>query len=228
MIEFYNYYAIIQSKYDKKYTKEKKMNKKRLLIIGVLLVTTATLFAKDEDSASVPAYIEFNNSLGFQAGEISGTGLSYQNWVTDRVSLMTSFGVYYNPYVENMNTSDSVLNYSLGEELQYRVYGDDYSDWFSAQLYTFVGLNHSGNIPVVKQTDGYYDDGNWVDAVYAAGSYSPNFSLGLGIGIELILLRHISIPLELGYSATWKPLAETFAKQFSADLIPQIGFKYRY
>ena len=77
--------------------------------------------------------------------------------------------------------------------------------------------------------EGYYDaDEDWVPAVYEVGSFRPVIGLGGGIGTEIILFRHFSIPLEVGYSVNWSPLAGELSEQFDINLRPQIGGRYRY
>jgi hypothetical protein len=58
------------------------------------------------------------------------------------------------------------------------------------------------------------------------GAYSPSFGIGAGIGIEIILFEHFSIPIGLvnGVGITpWDPY-----NKFEFILMPQAGFRYRY
>ncbi|MBT3272598.1 MAG: hypothetical protein HN368_05555, partial [Spirochaetales bacterium] len=54
--------------------------KKTLFIYIAFFLVTAALSSMGTEDGTVPAYEEFPEALGFQYGEISGTGLSYQSW----------------------------------------------------------------------------------------------------------------------------------------------------
>ena len=209
---------------------EDRMKKTRaLLLIGavLVLVNPVSLFSFGAEEVSVPAYVEFPQALGFQYGEIAGTGLSYQVW-RDAVGFQVAGGIVYIPLSED-SWIYRTLDYSLGTEIQLRVYGEDFASWLSGQLYGFAGLNHGGYIPIVTIKDAYaIDEDNWASAELGTGPYTPTFGFGLGIGIEIIFFRHFSMPLELGYGLEWKPTAKTIPEQFNVNLKPQVGFRYRY
>ena len=114
--------------------------------------------------------------------------------------------------------------------MQFRIFGADFTPWLSGQLYAFVGVKHRGYISVDMIVEGYCDENfmNCVDPVFAVGSYKPVVGLGGGIGTEIILFRHFSIPVEIGYGVDWSPLAGDLADQFEVNLRPQVGARYRY
>jgi len=199
-----------------------------LLVAGsFLLFGPLSLFSLASEEVGRPAYEEFPQALGFQYGEISASGLSYHVW-RDSVGFQVAGGILYVP-LQDDSWFDRTLDYSVGTEMQLRVYGEDFASWLSGQLYGFAGLNHGGYIPVVEAKEGYTrEDEIWVPPELAAGSYVPTFGFGIGIGIEIILFRHFSIPVELGYGLEWTPTAETTAAQFNVNLRPQAGFRYRY
>jgi hypothetical protein len=197
-----------------------------LVVTALFLQIPANVDAFGAEEVSQPAYVEFPQALGFQFGVISGAGLSYHVW-RDSLGFQVAGGIVYIPLSDDY-WYDRTLDYSVGTELQFRVYGEDFASWLSGQLYGFAGLNHGGYIPIVTVTEGYEVDDYWIEPEFATGPYTPTFGFGLGIGIEIILFRHFSIPVELGYGLEWIPTAPTVQEQFNVNLRPQAGFRYRY
>ena len=191
-----------------------------------MLALCGVLYGLGAEDVAVPAYEEFPEALGFQFGEISGTGLSYQIW-TPALGIQIAGGIIYAPL--NGGWPSRTLDYTIGAEFQFPVYGEDFASWLSGRLYLVTGLSHAGYIPVVVATDGYErTDSTWVEPVFAAGEFTPVLGVGAGIGIEMILFRHFSIPLELGYGVKWEPTAGALSSQFNVNLHVQAGFRYRY
>ena len=207
------------------------MKKKSLQIfLGVLLLLSVQtlLFSFGSEEVDLPAYEKFPQALGFQYGEISGSGLSYQVW-RNGLGFQVAGGVVYLPLEDDGFWFDRTLDYSVGGEIQTRVYGEDFASWLSGQLYAFAGLNHGGYIPVVVVKDALQiSEDEWLPEEYGIGSYTPTFGVGVGIGIEIVLFRHFSVPIELGYGFEWLPTAATVPEQFRVNLYPQVGFRYRY
>ena len=142
---------------------------------------------------------------------MSGIGLSYYIDLQDGPALQFAGGVYY-----GAEFFSDLLDYNLGAEIQFPVYQEDFNRWFAGQLYIFTGLNHVGFIEEDYDTSGF-------------GDYNAEFYAGFGIGMEIILFGHFSIPFEVGYIGCWKPMASNnLAEQFSINLWPQGGFRYRY
>ena len=168
------------------------MKKTRIAFaIGFIFSFQAMAFSFGSNETPLPAYKEFPQSLGFQYGEISGTGLSYQLW-RETVGFQISGGVVYLPLDEGF-WFDRTLDYLVGGELQLRVYGEDFASWLSGQLYGFAGLNHGGYIPVVVvKEELQIGDDERLPAEHGTGSFTPTFGFGAGIGIEIIFFRHFS------------------------------------
>lgn len=207
------------------------MNKKQkwyFIAMAFFAFSPSLLFSFGSEEVAQPAYEEFPQTLGFQYGEISGSGLSYQVW-RDSLGFQVAGGIIYLPLGDDEFWFDRTLDYSVGGEIQARVYGEDFASWLSGQLYVFAGLNHGGYIPVIMVKDALeISEDEWLPPEYSTGSYTPTFGFGLGIGIEIILFRHFSIPIELGYGLEWLPTEETVPEQFRVNLYPQVGFRYRY
>ncbi len=194
------------------------MKRNRCVSIGIFLAASLAFSAAAaaEDTGALKDFHKFNESLGFQYGTMFGTGLSYQRWDA-RQGFQAVFGAWYNPAA-----TDVILDYAVGAEYQYSVYGEDFAKWLSGQLYLFAGLTHQGYINVestYNETTGY---------TYTQGPFGYVFGGGIGIGIEVILFEHFSVPFEIGYGVYWDGSKETLAEQFLVDLALQVGFRYRY
>jgi hypothetical protein len=182
-----------------------------LFVLSIMLATTP-LWATEIETP------RFQKALGFQAGQLSGLGLSYQEWTGDK-GYQVAAGIMYFPVSEY---SFRLLDYSIGVELQSSLYYDSFSTWLSGGLYLFAGLNHQGYINMV--------DPNPDDSVYEyePGPFHAVIGLGGGIGVEATLFDHFSIVLELGYGVFWTPTKLELLEQFSINVVPQVGLRYRY
>ncbi len=130
------------------------------------------------------------------AGGVGLGGLSFQQWFGKLGLQLTAGGGIGN---------DRDYNYNLVAALQYMLYGDDFNDWFSGALYANLLVAHSA-------------DGSSYEP------YTPRGHVGLGVGIEMTVLRHLSWSVEFMYLGTEGP----------ANWPPTIGFgmgfslRYRY
>ena len=194
-----------------------------------IFVSTAT--AEDVEP-SPKAFEEFPDALGVFFGPAGGMGLSYHSWLPDapRSGVQVAAGVLYSPDAANDIFWGSVLDYTAGFEYQYSVFGEDFTNWLSGLLYLWGGVAHRGFIEQVVVQDAVFDDESELvsETVYGAGPYTPTVTLGIGIGVEVILFRHFSFPVEVGYVATYNLIADTFLGGLSVNLTPQGGARYRY
>ena len=169
------------------------------------------------------AFSQYPEALGFYGGRISGSGLTYHRW-NDNKGYQITAGVIYIPPLSNENSAiqlgDNMLDYVVGFENAYVVYSEDFTGWLSGLLSLFWGVNHRGYWPV-ETTD--YETG-----AYTIHPYVPTITLGGGIGIEILLFKHFSIPFEIGYGVTYFPLEADPVDMFLVNLYPQAGFRYRY
>ncbi|MBN2051840.1 MAG: hypothetical protein JW760_15415 [Spirochaetales bacterium] len=184
-------------------------------IASIVILLTVFISSGWTEKAKANAFSEFPEALGFYYGMISGTGLTYHRWDNNRGYQITAGALYLPPEAGNMN----ILDYVVGFENQYVVYSEDFTGWLSGLLSLFWGINHRGYIPV---------EYNYDTDTSTIGSYVPTFTLGGGIGIEVLGFKHFSFPFEVGYGATYLPLADRVADMFLVDLYFQAGFRYRY
>ena len=196
------------------------MKKCAVSIIVALLMGGITLnLGAESVRPEVRAIDEFPSAIGFYAGIISGMGMSYQRW-TPSFGYQITAGALYLPAD---SFTGNLLDYSVGLQFQFPISGDDFSDRLAGQLYIFTGVSHSGEIP---QT---YHPSDPEAAPQSPGPYTPLFKIGAGVGIEVVLFRRFSIPIELGYAASLNPLMlDDPVNAFAIRIAPQGGFRYRY
>jgi len=184
------------------------------------------------DEPDPPPYEAFPQSLGGFYGEFSGAGIHYHRWIGSD-AFHVNAGIVYVPFsVDDWWFAGTTLDYAVGGEYQRRVYGEAFASWLAGSLYLFVGAQHRGYIPVNLIAEGYYvdpeDPESYVDPVYEVGTYQAAVSTGAGIGVELILFRHLSVPLEFGYGAAWTITEASLADAFLIGPGFQVGLRYRY
>lgn len=169
-----------------------------------------------EESAS--PFVRYPRAMGIAAGQITGAGLAWMYW-PDRLGFQIVGGATYSPADgDAFFWDDRTLDYNVGGQLYRSVFTDTWAGWLSGQLYMWGGLRHNGYIPVV------YEEAN--DG-YRERDFVAGVSGGVGIGVELLLYRHFSIPIEFGYVATGEFLGSE-ATPFIMALAGQTGFRYRY
>jgi len=174
--------------------KGERMSRKGFVVFGVMVfVLVSSMWAEPLEPTGT-VFERFPSSLGAYINYPVGGGLTYQRWF-DRVGMEATIGAIADP--------SGTYNYNAQAAFQYMLYGEDFADWFSGALYTNVFLAHRG------------------EGATAAGSefYDPYVYLGLGVGIEMVFLRHLSTSVEFMYVGSY-PLALDFG--FGGSL------KYRY
>lgn len=182
---------------------------KRKTMIAVLVVSL--LSAVVLPAAEERNYELFDESLGVQFGNVSGWGLSYQKNFGGS-ALQATLGLLY-----DSNASwGSVLDYVVGAEWQRTLYGDGFANWLDGQIYLLTALTHRGNVSILDYTTN------------ELAPFEATFTAGFGIGVEIVLFKHFSIPVECGYVVSWIPTRSGILNQLKVDLHPQVGLRYRY
>lgn len=177
------------------------------LAVSACVMALSPVFAEETEETSTEK--NFDNALGFYATTIgfseAAGGLQYQHWF-DRVGFQITAGGYYNP-----QNGGRTINYSVLLDGLFSVYRDDITPWLSGNLYIWATAGHHGyNLATY---DGY---GNITNRAFV-----PNFVAGAGIGIETILFRHFSIPIQFGYTAE-------FPDYPTAGFSVGTGLRYRF
>jgi hypothetical protein len=177
---------------------------RRFIIVSLLILTPILAFAQTE-TESESVFEEYPSALGFAAGDLSGTGISYRHWFDIKTGFQITGGVLYRAD----EFSGSTLDYTLGAELLRSMFAAEYAGWLHSQLYIFGALLHGG----------LFKSGN---------SFTPGIGAGAGIGAELGLFRHFTMNLELAYGAFWRDINRPILDELEVNLIPQISLMYRY
>lgn len=135
----------------------------------------------------------FPNALGFSVGsnisDASVFNLHYQRWFDD-IGFAVSLGG-----MKTALTSDEDWGADGLVTLQYKLSDGNFDSGgiFYGALYVFANSGY-----VAKQTATYI-----YDPITSVPSYSLVYEqyvpVGIGIGIEGVLLRHISMPIEVGF-----------------------------
>ena len=176
---------------------------RRAALLALLLVLLPTVLFSQETGSDKAASSELSSrGLGFSAGSIMGTGLSWQQWM-GRFGYQVIGGAYYVPPGSSLGFPN--LDYWVGAEGFYQLFGDQFARWLSSRLYLFTGLGHHGYM-------------RGVDAS-TIGPYQAEFAIAAGFGIDAALFRHVAVNVEVGYAARW-PL--------EVDLVFQTSAHYRF
>ncbi len=167
----------------------KKMKKIITVVIICLLVSIPSVWAELAD---------FPNALGVFGGVSTGGGsgyggLHYQRWFP-KFGIQAEGGIMYSP-------SSEQLNYSVVADGLFPVYSSDFSDKLGGSVYLFVSAGHNAQTFVVPEQS-MWDDPTQTYIVTAPEQryFNPKLFTGVGIGIEVVLFQHFSIPLHFGYA----------------------------
>jgi len=185
-----------------------------VVLAAALAICGGRVAAEGRDSApelGSPA-AEFPSSVGAFASSWSGGGLSYQRWYGSFGYAVTAGG-FASPAGDELTGSVSSYfnwNYNVEVDLLYRLFASNFWNWLSGDLFAYATLSHQG------QNNATYDE---VAKTWAPGSYEPTITAGIGIGYEIVVFRHFSIPLLFGYAVNWP---------FAIDFDFGGGLRYRY
>lgn len=193
------------------------LSKKKVISILVLVFLTMAVFAQEVSDSNVTQatienqqatnpeitkkvvtdpYKEYPIAIGLYGQLVPSIqlcgGLHFQGWF-DRLGLQLSFGGI---------ASDEDLNYSIIGSTMFSLIKNYLSEGFTSNLYLWLEFGHHG-----------YKDFNDILLF--------NEILGLGVGVDVVILDHFSIPLEFGY-------AVEFPQKFELGFCISSGFRYRF
>lgn len=170
--------------------------RKSIVAMLIMVLLAGFLWAEDARAGSGAGTVfeRYPSALGGNINFPVTGGLTYQHWF-GRAGVEITAGAIADP--------TGYFDYNIQGAFQYMLYGEDFADWFSGCLYTNVLLGHRGNGSTAVEAP-----------TYIATEY-----LGLGVGIEMVFLRHLSSSLEFMYVGSW-PMALNFG--FGGSL------KYRF
>ena len=201
-----------------------------LLLLPALPVSAE----KAADPAPKPAYIAFDEGLGFSGGQLSGMGISYRTWKLFPVGFQLCLGAMYSPANADWAFTGDLLDYWAGVESFWSLYASEFTRWLFGQLYLFAALHHSAVIPwepvEVTREETTAGETHTITEItgYQRGVFTPRVGIGAGFGVEVTLFSHFSGTFELGYGLFWQPSTAPFLDQLSVQLVPQGSFHFRY
>lgn len=202
------------------------MKKIKIAFVVLLMCLSAVAFC-EEETAKEPEV--FNNavgftfttpsSLGYDYDDILIYGLQYQHWF-DKVGVEVTGSMFYDENYVYSSTYDSTAQEwipTYGSKLDWKVLAE-------AQfvLCTFDVTNLS-----IIKNDSVFRLYFWVNGGVGGRDLSPTqknlayLYAGTGIGMEAVFWKHISIPLELGYSGQ-------FLNNGGFDLCGSTGVRFRF
>lgn len=178
---------------------------KRFLAAVVFLFSCSVLFAQNAE-VSEPNKIEAKNGIGGGVfGPINDNGVGgicYQRWLTDNFALEA--GGMINMTTENYSYYSTPLWYDVWLEADFKIY-EHYKNYnIASRLYLWVLAAHAGEwkSDFVPET-GHYDlDDKWVKdtpSYYTDPYLHAMIGAGVGVGFDLLLFSHLSIPIKFGF-----------------------------
>ncbi|RKX83826.1 MAG: hypothetical protein DRP57_07150 [Spirochaetes bacterium] len=210
-----------------------KISVNKVSLILIFFLTTALYSPLLFSDTGTNVYRAYPYALGAFAGELGGTGLSYQQWL-GKFGYEVSFGGYYTPPDCSFEPNSVFLTYSIGLQFQYALFSENllkkFPDWIAASLYLFTGTVHVGSLSQPCKVNPDFNKDDLSSLMYLSDTskspvYTPDFGVGFGIGIEPVLFRHFSFPMEFGIDSIW-PLGSLWPD--TAGFIVQGGFRYRF
>lgn len=187
-----------------------------------LIFATALTAAFAQTEPQTPA-LSYPSSVGVFGSTAIGGGLSYQRWF-DRFGCAITVGGNVTPYYSTGSSSWATgagdadfyaWSYDVELDLMYRLYSSVFANWLTGDLFAYAMAAHKGGVEAAYIPDA---DASKTGS-YAEGSYIPVAAAGIGIGYEIILFKHFSIPAQFGYVAQW-PLR--------LDFTVSGGLRYRF
>ncbi len=200
----------------------RNLRAKFFVIIGFFVLSSAFVFSQEAESNDVTltdssssetprlnTFDEQRNAIGlyFLAADDGYAGLQYEHYFTKKIGLTVDGSAVYKsdetestPIDANVNLQFdiSLFEYEAQKVFAYRVYA-----WFlgGARYKYFSGYSYE-----TKTQNPYW----YINAV-----------AGTGFGFEFILVRHISIPIQIGFIGE-------FPNGGSAGLTFGAGLRYRF
>lgn len=199
------------------------------LLIGTLVVAfaqTAIIAVTASPDAQIetetPA-LSYPSSVGVFGSTVLGGGLSYQRW-WDRFGCAITVGGSAEPYTSTGGLSWTTSggeadfyswNYNVELDLMYRLYSSVFAKWLTGDLFAYATAAHVGGAKAAYVANADASK----QGSYLEGTFVPAIAAGIGIGYEIILFKHFSIPAQFGYVAQWP---------FRLDFAFSGGLRYRF
>ncbi|MBL8028400.1 MAG: hypothetical protein JNL74_18390 [Fibrobacteres bacterium] len=145
----------------------------KTLLLTILFLLVAGLDAE-------PVYVKYRQAFGFKASNISGYGAYYGVRPSEKTRIqITGIGYLYNGSW-GKDTAE-IKNYSIGLEFQKDIIQEE-----KYRYYLMVGGY-------------YYSDDDKTTGSKNFHKILDSYNAGVGIGFDYMILRRVSLGVELGY-----------------------------
>lgn len=168
----------------------KLFSRKTLVLITALALFMAgsSAFAENTPFDDSPKSVGFKFVLGEPAQLV---GLSYQQWF-GKIGLETSMHLHYEETRNYIFSDTLVAEANIG--IQYQIFKTVHNERISSSLFVFAD---AGAITAGSHKDSG-EPGSGADKPL---SFKTDALISLGIGYEIVLFDHFSIPEKVGYMA---------------------------
>jgi len=168
----------------------KKVTKILISVLFCLVLGVSSVWA---DLADFPSALGVFGGMSPSANSGYG-GLHYQRWFS-KFGIQAEGGIFYVPASKD-------LNYSIVLDGLFPVYNNDFSEKLGGRVYLFGSAGHNASTFLVPEV-GVWDETTSDYKITAPEQryFNPKIFAALGIGIEVVLFQHFSIPLHFGYAA---------------------------
>ena len=158
----------------------------------------------------------YPQAIGYSLGEMTGSGFTYRQWQGDWGWQLSGL-VVFDPNDTNFLSND-YLYHSTGVAVLRTLFKGEPTEWFYTQLYVLGHGSFVGNKTYYwDETTGY---------VKTIGPYASSGNLGLGLGVEVGLFKHLSAVVEVSERARLTvPLG---TKIFDLGAVVQGSLLYRF
>lgn len=189
---------------------------KKLIISGMILALCSVMSLSAQEVEEPKKALEAKNGVGvsyftpdFENGGANNFlgGLCYQHWFSGIFGLETGGAVTWSP-----ESSRNPLNYNIYAEGDFVLFKSEFSKNFASRLFAWGVVAHTG-ASTSEWVGPEYDEtsGKLIkESYYKDPVYMPNFRAGIGFGFDVILFRHISIPLKFGFAGSFTGAGFTF------------------
>ena len=181
------------------------MKKIFVAVCTVFLASAVLLSAQNysETDPTVKSALESRNGVGaayFSPNNFTGDaflgGLCYQHWYTDRIGSEFGGSVFWSP-----DSDSDPLTYNIYAECDFVLFQSEPSKYLASRLFAWALLAHTGDIA---------SDYDYNTETYVKKAFVPDFRAGIGFGFDVILFRHISLPIKFGFTGSMHGAGFTF------------------
>ncbi len=178
------------------------MRHKHIVALLLLVGTIRGMYAQEIDHAVEDPAVGFPRSIGIGMATSSTVmpSISYQEWLHPW-GYSIELGFFYAGLPEQDSLFSGYgrfLEYRAAVGGQYRLFGDRIFDWIAGGVHVAASVGHTGYRSI---NHNYSDD--WEPTSTSVGPYEATIDLFAGPGTEIILFRHFSLMVDVGFQGTF-------------------------